>query len=494
MKKTTGKRVFAFAIAIAMIVTMFLSAMIQAFAYTETTGTVSNDNVKVRESASTTASQVASLKKGDTIDIIGEETDSSGYIWYKIRVNKNEQGYVRSDLVNKAGGSSSSSNTNSEAPKKEEKASTPPAETKVTDVENKSAAVGYDNVVIRKGAGKDYDSVAKGTKGDSVTITGEAKGTDGKTWYRISFGDGKEGFIRGDLLDTSGNTQAAAPAPAESNEAPAAAPEESESEDSESEDAESESEDEESEEDSEESEDEEEQAEPAVVGDGTYALAYENETWYLNDYSTGLRVKVKELIDVANSAPALDKKAKDFKLIAIGLGALAGLLLIAVIILAIKLRESMYYEDDEEEEEYDRFSESRRRRARDDSEDDEEDRYSARRERPSRDEDRSSRRPVRPESSRKADDERVVRPSEDDRSARPSRNPEDRPARPRRGEEEYDRPSRRASEQGYDERSARPSRDSYKDEEREAPRRRAKNFIGDDDDFEFEFLDLDDEK
>ena len=109
MRKATGKRIFAFTIAIAMIVTMFMTAMLQAFAYTETTGTVSNDNVKVRESASTTASQVASLKKGDTIDIIGEETDSSGWVWYKIRVNKNEQGYVRSDLVNKAGGSSSSS-------------------------------------------------------------------------------------------------------------------------------------------------------------------------------------------------------------------------------------------------------------------------------------------------------------------------------------------------------------------------------------------------
>ena len=99
MRKTIGKRIITIVLAVAMVVTMFVSVFTQAFAYTETTGTVSNDNVKVRESASTTASQVASLKKGDTIDIIGEETDSSGYVWYKIRVNKSEQGYVRSEDV-----------------------------------------------------------------------------------------------------------------------------------------------------------------------------------------------------------------------------------------------------------------------------------------------------------------------------------------------------------------------------------------------------------
>ncbi|WP_158588681.1 SH3 domain-containing protein [Butyrivibrio sp. X503] len=493
MRKATGKRIFAFVIAVAMIVTMFMTAMLQTFAYTESTGTVSNDNVKVRESASTSGSQVASLKKGDVIDIIGEEKDSSGYIWYKIRVNKNEQGYVRSDLVNKAGGPSTASDTNAE--KKEEKASTPPAETQVTDVENKSASIGYDNVVIRKGAGKDYDSLDKGTKGEAVTITGEAKGTDGKTWYRITFGDGKEGFIRGDLVDTSGTAQPApepAPAPAETAEAPeaTAAPEEGEGEQAESEEGESE----EGSEDSEDSEEEEQEEAPATVGDGTYSLTYENDTWYLNDYSEQRRIEVKQLIDLATKAPAFDKQAKNFKLIAIGLGALAGILLIAVIILALKLRESMYYEDEEDEEEFERFSDSRRRRARDDEEEEENNRPFSRRERSSRDDERGSRRAssARAEASKRGDDERTVRPnSDDERTVRPSRNPEDRPARPRRSEEDRDRASRRSSDSRYDER---PSRDSYRDEEREAPRRRAKNFIGDDDDFEFEFLDLDDEK
>ena len=495
MRKTIGKRIITIVLAVAMVVTMFVSVFTQAFAYTETTGTVSNDNVKVRESASTTASQVASLKKGDTIDIIGEETDSSGYVWYKIRVNKSEQGYVRSDLVNKAGGSSSSNNTAAEAPKKEEKAAAP-AETTVKDIENKAATVAYDNVVIRKGAGKDYDSLAKGTKGDSITLTGEAKGTDGKTWYRISYGDGKEGYIRSDLVDTTGKTQAdPAPAPAE-NKAPAAeeaAPAEEQSEDAESE--EGESEDGESEEDSEDSEeDSEEEAAPAVIGDGAYALAYENDTWYLNDYGAGQRVPVKQLIDVANSAPGLAKKANNFKLIAIGLGALAGLLLIAVIVLALKLRDSIYYEDEDEEEEFDRYSDNRRRRARDDEEGDD-DRYS-RRERSSSDSRAAGRTvtPNRAETSRRADEERVtVRPTEDDRASRASRSSEDRPARSRR-DDEYERSSRRPSESRSEDRPSRSSRDSYRDAEPEAPRRRAKNFISDDEDFEFEFLDLDDDK
>ncbi len=492
MKKATGKRIFALIIAIAMIVTMFLASMIDAFAYTETTGTVTNENVKVRQSASTTASQVASLKKGDVIDIIDEETDSSGYVWYKIRVNKSEQGYVRSDLVNKAGGSSSSSNNKpaaTEETKTETKTETKPAATapEVTDTESKSAIVTQESVNVRKAAGKDFDAVGKVVKNNSVTVTGEAKGTDGKTWYRIQFGDGKEGFVRSDLIEIGGTAEAAtepAPAPAESTDAPEAteAPaedgaEEGESEGEESEDAEAEE------------PQEEEQAAPAVVGDGAYALDYIDDVWYLNDYGAGQRVKVKELIDVANTAPKLDKKAKNFKLIAIGLGALAGILLIAVIILALKLREAMYYEDDEDEDEYDRFADSRRRRARDDEEDEEE-RFSSRRDRASRDDDRASRRQARPETSRRSDDERTVRPETDDRQVRPSRPSEDRPSRPRRSDDEYDRPSRRSAE----DRPSRPSRDSYRDAEAEAPRRRAKNFIGDDDDFEFEFLDLDDDK
>jgi uncharacterized protein YgiM (DUF1202 family) len=465
---------------------VFAGTSLDAYAYTQTTGKVTSDNVKVRESASTTAKQVSSLKNGDSVDIVDESKDASGYVWYKIYVNKNEFGYVRSDLVSKAGGSSSSSGTTSNS----SAASLP--ETAVTAVEQKSATVITDSVNVRGGAGTSYDSVGKVTKGDTVTITGEATGTDNKTWYKVTFGaNSKEGFVRSDLVEIS---EAVAAEVTEGGEAPAEGGENAEvAEGGEA-----------TEEVSEESQ------QPAVSqdqGDGKYSLKYiagddGNSVWYLYDNEGGYRVVVDELIAAAQSAEAVNKLRKQvgtFKKVAIGLGVLAVALLAAVLFLVLKLRDSLYYEE-EEEEEYDRYDNRRKP-----------DNSSARR--PLRNEDEEeSERPVRRSADRDREDRPVRRENRDASEARPTRRPvEERTVRPSRRDPEDDidvRPSRRA-ERIADEDVERPTRRSMRDaddrpsrrvpEDRqsasakeEAPKRRARNFIGDDDDFEFEFLDLDD--
>ncbi len=504
MKKTVGKRIGTLILSLIVSITIFAGAGFTSLAYTETTGTVSSDNVKVRESASTTATQVSSLSKGDTIDIVDEATDASGYVWYKIRVNKSEYGYVRSDLVSKAGGSSSSSTTTTTTKNTTESnasAASLPATT-VTATDQKSATA-VDNCNVREGAGTAYDSVGKLSKGDSVTITGEATGTDSKTWYQITFGSSnKTGFVRGDLL----NIVETAPAETETTETTEGTEttETTEGENAETtEGAVTEGEVAETEETTEET------TTTDTVGDGAYALTYENETWYLYDYGQGQRVQVEQLIDVAEQVPSLNKKANSYKTVIIILAVIIALLLIGVVILALKLRESLYYEDDEDEE-YDRYSERPRRTSRGDEDDEEEEVRPRRRARDDEEEE-----PVRRASRRQAEDrsENVVRPSRNAES-RPSRNPEDRPARAsrrsvedsepdtrasRRNTEDADseartsrRPSRRPAESYEDERASR--RASRVQEEAETPKRRAKNFIGDDDDFEFEFLDLDDDK
>ena len=67
MKKSV-KKLLSLGLSMVVSATIFASIGVTAFAYTETTGTVSTDNVKVRESASTTASQVSSLKNGDKVE------------------------------------------------------------------------------------------------------------------------------------------------------------------------------------------------------------------------------------------------------------------------------------------------------------------------------------------------------------------------------------------------------------------------------------------
>lgn len=479
MKKNIRKRFVSLGLSVIVSAALFVTAATTAFAYTETTGTVSTDNVKVRASASTTASQVSSLKNGDKVDIVDESTDASGYVWYKIRVNKSEFGYVRSDLISKAGGAAAAApaatTTTTSA------ASLP--ETAVTATEEKPATITADSVNVRKGAGTGYDSVGKVTKGTTVTVTGEATGTDNKTWYQIKFGNDRTGFVRSDLIEVG----AAAPAEGaeggevtENPEGTEAAPEEGG-------------------EVSEDSSESESSASPVSdAGDGNYALVYTpdnegNNSWYLYDNFEGYRVKVNELIDAAKSSDEVSKLKKTnntYKTVLIALAILIGALVIGLIFMALKLRDSLYYED-EDEEEYDRYDQNPRRRARDDEEDDR-----SRVRRPAS-EDRTVR-PAREESQRTS---RPVRRDEDAeyRTVRPTRRPadrdEDRPVK--RSAEE--RPSRPVRREDYDE--DRPVRrpSSYRDQDqapapKEAPKRKARNFLGDEDDFEFEFLDLDDDK
>ena len=471
MRKSLGKRIAGIAMALAVFGCVFTGTDVLTYAYTQTTGTVTSDNVKVRASASTTASQVSSLKNGDNVDIVDEATDSSGYVWYKIYINKNEFGYVRSDLVSKAGGSSTTTSTSTTST-----ASLP--ETSVTSTEQRTATVIADSVNVRKGAGTAYDSVGKVKKGESVTITGEASGTDGKNWYQVTFGtNSTSGFIRSDLVEISETQVAETTENTENVEG--------------TEGTEGEYTEEQSEETSESSNVD------SSTGDGTYSLLYTNDdegngVWYLYDNVGGYRVKVNELIEAAQSADAVNtlrKTNSNYKKILIALGVLTAVLVAGIIILALKLRDSLYYED-EEEEEYDRYSEQNGRRiTREDS-------RNAR----NSDDDRPLRRTtetVRP-SRRTEETERTERPV---RTARRSDEEEEvvRPSRRKTEEERTVRPSRRTEEDEYvsNRRASRRTTTATIEEEtiKEAtPKRKARNFIGDDDDFEFEFLDLDDDK
>ncbi len=473
-----GKKIAGLLLAAGVALSVFAGTSLETYAYTQTTGKVTSDNVKVRESASTTAKQVSSLKNGDTVDIVDESKDASGYVWYKIYVNKNEFGYVRSDLVSKAGGSSSSSTTTTST------ASLP--ETSVTAVEQKTATITSDSVNVRQGAGTSYDSVGKVSKGETVTITGEATGTDNKTWYKITFGDnGKEGFVRNDLLEV---TEAA---PVENTEGTENVEGGENTEAVEGENTEA-----------------VEEQQPVVdqnQGDGKYSLMYitgddGNGVWYLYDNEGGYRVIVDELISAAQSAEAVNKlrkQASNFKKFAIALGVLAAILAAGVIVLVIKLRDSLYYED-EDEEEYDHYENRRRpdsapsrRPARDDEESDRPVRRAPERnseDRPLRRENRDS---AEGRPSRRPAEERTVRPSrrdaDEDIDVRPSRRAE------RDIEEDVERPVRRPMRDADDRPSRRPAEDRQSAPvKEEAPKRRARNFVGDDDDFEFEFLDLDD--
>lgn len=76
--------------------------------FAETTGKVTVESAKVRQEANVTSEVIGSSAKGATVTITNEVTDSSGTVWYEVYVDANTKGYIRSDLISKDGSSESS--------------------------------------------------------------------------------------------------------------------------------------------------------------------------------------------------------------------------------------------------------------------------------------------------------------------------------------------------------------------------------------------------
>lgn len=75
----------------------------QTVTVTERVGTVTAQSaIRVREKASTSSEQIASMEANDTFLVLAEENAADGHVWYKVEFDDHGKvvyGYVRSDLV-----------------------------------------------------------------------------------------------------------------------------------------------------------------------------------------------------------------------------------------------------------------------------------------------------------------------------------------------------------------------------------------------------------
>jgi len=159
------------------------------------TAKVTKSSVKIRQKASTSSEVIGSAANGDTFEIKGEETASDGYVWYKVQVNADTVGYIRSDLVQKSDGGSTGTTT------------TTISKDGVTAIQPISAKVTGNQVRVRPDASTNGSVVTIVTKDTTVAVNGVADGADNKTWYLVSFqttGGEVEGFIREDFLALGG--------------------------------------------------------------------------------------------------------------------------------------------------------------------------------------------------------------------------------------------------------------------------------------------------
>lgn len=184
-------KLFGYAGAVVMMVVIFAMCSLNVFA---AEGKVTASAAKIRKDASTSSEAVGSATNGQTFTITGEKTGTDGKVWYQITFDGNKTGYIRSDLMTKI---EDTGNAGITAPT-----------VQVEKVQPVSAKITGNTVRVRSDANTEGSIVANVVKDSVVTITGQAKDSQNKTWYQVSFSnDSGEviGFIREDFLTVNGN-------------------------------------------------------------------------------------------------------------------------------------------------------------------------------------------------------------------------------------------------------------------------------------------------
>lgn len=449
---------------LAVAIMVFGLSTISSFA---ATGTVTAGTAKIREKASTDSSVVASTSKGAKIDIVGAEKDSSGTVWYKVPVSGGSYGYVRSDLVETSDKIDVTDNSSSSSADASTSASaSKPEATVPTAIGEQAATVKCSsNVKVRAGASTQHDVVTSLPNGTAITLIGEANDAAGNKWYQLRCeynGKTIEGYIRSDLIAIGSNasaangTDSADAASADGSEAVDGA-EVTDGAEAENPDASQEG-------------DGSEEAPEEQPEHNDYEVVYMTDTenpdtgkYYLYNNIDGTMADVEVLfssVTTANENVArLESESSQKNIVIIILAVVIVLLFIGLTILIIKLRGAYEYDYDDEDDEEEEEEPAPRRRRRDYQEDEVEE-----------------------------------RPRRQERAGKATREEEMRPARRERGREEVPEREGRPSRNGNPERQGQPVRRHAENNEgtvKKAPRK-AQNFLTDDDEFEFEFLNMDD--
>ncbi len=179
-KMTSKVRVLTGMVAFALCVAM-CSVSLSFVSLADRQGQITASAAKIRKEASTNSEQVGRVEKDTKVTVLGEKQGGDGHTWYEVSVD-GVTGYIRDDLM-----------TADEAP------------VEVTKVNPTSAKVAGDGKVrVRANASTSSDTVASIPAATALTVTGEATGSDGKTWYEVNCtvnGEEIDGFIRSDYVE-----------------------------------------------------------------------------------------------------------------------------------------------------------------------------------------------------------------------------------------------------------------------------------------------------
>lgn len=419
----------------------------------EPKGVVIPKSVNIRKTPEQGSEVIGSSTAGKEIDIRGQ-VESDGITWYQVYIDANTLGYVRADMIEKKGDETIPTVTVSEGNDAEQPADgagedggeTPSQTTaseggaKVEAQETMDLQYAATNVQakVRPDPSTSNPHVDSLTPGTQVVVSGKSVGSDSKTWYYVTFtgsnGSERTGYIRSDLLDLGEMLPVENPSEEEPAEEPS------------------------------------EPSEPQVRNDYELKIETDSEgvaTWILYDNIKGEKQALLPLLE-SNSSQSADNEKEAGALVKqriaiVVLAVLLVLLVIVTVVLAFKLHDAYYEEDDDDEED---------------------ERKTARRESAERDERRAARR----ENAGREQDAGRRTAGNEEKSAR--RRTADTEGAPRR-REDLNRGTDRQQNR-HREREVSYEEDAAAEAARPASRRKTKNFLLDDDEFEFEFLNMDD--
>ncbi len=285
-------------------------------------------SANIRSAADPNSTAIGSVEAGTSMELGDSKTGTDGNTWYAVTTSNGSTGYIRGDLLNVEGGDTAAADTaadteNTDAAAAGDEASAEGADASSAGVakaqgdgyavamQQTSATISGD-CNIRSGAGTSYNKVGSLTSGTSLVVIGQATDDAGQMWYQF-YTTGTEqqmtGFVMqdyitlGDVIQTAASTDGG---------------ESGETTDS--------------------SQPTDYQAVYTADENGT-------DTWYLYNNVEGTREKIADIdtaIEQAQQAQvSATKSMSTFRTAVIILGIVVALLLVAVTVLILKLREAM---------------------------------------------------------------------------------------------------------------------------------------------------------
>ena len=186
---------------------------------------VTASSVKIRAGADTGTEMIGGAQQGQLLPITGETVGTDGYTWYQVTLaidGTTKTGYVRSDLVEKvSGGTSTTLTSTTTTPTTTTPTTTTPVTTPSTDVVAVvpiNAKVTGAEVNVRSNASTSGSIVDTVRKDAVLTVVGTAQDSAGKTWYQVNFTNASgqaAGFVREDFVTLEGEIVPADQVPVE---------------------------------------------------------------------------------------------------------------------------------------------------------------------------------------------------------------------------------------------------------------------------------------